>query len=689
MKGKKKGKRHSFKHVSKKDKHNTPGVTGYISRTQVTKRLQLNIQQFRQLCILKGVHPVEPGLKRIRRQNSKTWYYMKDINFLRRDEIMDWFRDTHIYKRKMAHLKGVKKPFELAALKQNKPRLNMDHFVRERYPSLQDAVNDLDDAASLISLFVEMQYGITARLMKRKLFQECVRLKSEWMAYVTATQALRKVFVSIKGIYYQAEVMGSVVTWLVPHSQRIRVPMSIDVVTMSFFVQFYVTMMNFVLYRLYTDQGYKYPPKIENDILSEGLPVKAVQIEKETAPTAVLKNETPAQPTTAPVPLTTAEKERIAIINSKLAHIIELDEKQTIEEESLVADVKDEPMDAAEKLKREEEEGEVVPKEFQKVDEAAGENKEQYQRKARLFAGMKFFINREIPSKGEISFMIRAFGGEEFTDLDFGEKDNRITHQVVDREMHGTLKTNREYVQPQWIFDSINAGILLPYHEYAHNATLPPHISPFVNDTLKGYTPKQRDHINELIENEKGGKKEKKKKSEEEEDEESSKYIGEADEDDMTELESQYVREMDAERDGRSYAGYVEDETGKTEMYEDSAESGSDSEVDEAVKRKPKTRKELIEERMKKEENEMEEMSIDLLNRKKRRLVKSIKGRLERNKVLNDALMEKRVAIEKKEKTAAKKAKKALPPTSEGPTNKRKEEVVKAVTDKPAKKAKK
>jgi hypothetical protein len=45
----------------------------------------------------------------------------------------------------------------------------------------------------------------------------CRRLVLEWGAYVSRTSALRRVFVSVKGFYYQAAVGGADITWLVPH----------------------------------------------------------------------------------------------------------------------------------------------------------------------------------------------------------------------------------------------------------------------------------------------------------------------------------------------------------------------------------------------------------------------------------------------------------------------------------------
>jgi len=75
-------------------------------------------------------------------------------------------------------------------------------------------VRDIDDALCMIFLFASLPAGDR---LSPELVGSCSRLASEWQLYVMHTHSLRKVFLSIKGVYYQAEIMDQPVTWLVPY----------------------------------------------------------------------------------------------------------------------------------------------------------------------------------------------------------------------------------------------------------------------------------------------------------------------------------------------------------------------------------------------------------------------------------------------------------------------------------------
>ncbi|GKE49184.1 pescadillo [Tanacetum coccineum] len=76
------------------------------------------------------------------------------------------------------------------------------------------------------------------------------RLSLEWQAYISRTHKLRKAFISVKGIYYQAEVDGQKVTWLTPHALQQVMPQDVDYKIMYTFLVFYETLLGFASFKL-------------------------------------------------------------------------------------------------------------------------------------------------------------------------------------------------------------------------------------------------------------------------------------------------------------------------------------------------------------------------------------------------------------------------------------------------------
>lgn len=61
--------------------------------------------------------------------------------------------------------------------------------------------------------------------------------------------------------------------------------------------------------------------------------------------------------------------------------------------------------------------------------------------------------------------------------------------QIVDRPTQGHKFLSRQYVQPQWVFDSANFRVLAQPELYAVGKVPPPHLSPFVQNEEEDYVP--------------------------------------------------------------------------------------------------------------------------------------------------------------------------------------------------------
>lgn len=412
-----------------KKKGESGAVTNFISRNQALKKLQLSLPDFRRLCILKGIYPREPKNKKKVNKGStafKTYYFTKDIQFLAHDPIISKFREMKIFLRKLKRAYGKDELSDAERLEKSKPTYSLDHIVKERYPTFVDALRDLDDALSLMFLFSQLPQ---TDKIKFDVVKKCKTLCAEFQNFVIASRCLKKVFVSIKGFYYQAELQGQTVTWIVPHQFTQQLPEDVDFRIMLTFIEFYTTMLGFINYQLYHTLNLHYPPELNSS--------------NEKSKEFCQEDD--------------VNDERLASLTSTLKSIY-------AEDTSIALDEFPSDSDNAKDIQ-----------ELQKQDKAL----------QTLFEGHKFYLSREVP-RNSLVFTIRCFGGEVSWDrtVAFGstydENDSSITHQIVDRKAIPNAKIDRKYVQPQWIFDCVNCRKILPTNEYVPGALLPPHLSPFV-----------------------------------------------------------------------------------------------------------------------------------------------------------------------------------------------------------------
>ncbi|CAZ83885.1 unnamed protein product [Tuber melanosporum] len=425
------------------------GVSGnaknFITRTQAVRKLQVSLPDFRRLCIFKGIYPREPRNKKKANKGSTqstTFYYTKDIQYLLHEPVLQKFRDHKAFAKKLQKALGRGDFSDAKRLETTqKPVVRLDHIVKERYPTFTDALRDLDDALSMIHLFASLP---TNENLPPATVVNCARLTKEWAHYVIRAGALRKSFLSIKGIYYQAEVGGGQeVLWLVPYSFAQDVPIDVDFRIMHTFVEFYTTLVGFALFRLYAIEGLVYPPRFDKDM-------------DENA---------------------------------------EAGERKDVEDLTIDTFT---PAAASDQLPQ------PTPSQTTSTSTA-------------LFSGTTFYLSRETPRE-PLEFLLRSFGCKRIGwDAVLGagaytenSSDTSITHQIVDRPStfpsppppsaaggDNAPSTNaaatgripgRIYIQPQYVWDCINSGRLLPPGEYAPGALLPPHLSPWVKPG-EGYDP--------------------------------------------------------------------------------------------------------------------------------------------------------------------------------------------------------
>ncbi|XP_039581958.1 pescadillo homolog [Passer montanus] len=282
--------------------------------------------------------------------------------------------------------------------------------------------------------------------------QLCRRLAVEFQNYVIASRSLRKVFLSIKGIYYQAEVLGQPITWITPYAFAHDHPTDVDYRVMATFTEFYTTLLGFVNFRLYQSLNLLYPPKIDSQAEDELKPAEGKEYAMDSE----------------------SYLERLSALSASLARAVAPTHEDEVEMDEFPV------------------EGETA-----ELMDAKKKEQEALEKHKKLFEGLRFFLNREVPRE-PLAFVIRCFGGQVSWDKSlcigatYDASDPSITHHIIDRPRLDKQVVGRYYLQPQWVFDSVNAKLCLPVADYFPGVLLPPHLSPFVTEKEGDYVPPEK-----------------------------------------------------------------------------------------------------------------------------------------------------------------------------------------------------
>lgn len=333
-----------------------------------------------------------------------------------------------------------------------------------------------------------------------------------WGAYCAINNCITKSFISIKGVYVEAKILSHNVRWILPHSFAQHLPKDVDYKVMSTFFEFYECLLDFVLFKLYNDMGIKYPFSNVDNLVTLGSSSTLLSAYLQTL-TKVFSDRSAGISNV----ITAATQEQSAEQSNedKASATKVIEASKVLENIDNDQDMKD--SDDEDDNEDDNNESIINPLKAALQSVANEENTtsniddiidEESLKRKNLFSGLVFFLSREVP-RGYLEIIILSYGGKvgwESDDSTIGIKDKSITHHILDRpkemipsKYFDNLPTNREFIQPQWVLDSANFLHRLPPSKYAIGVSLPPHLSPWVNDEEEGYKPKYREDIERLM----------------------------------------------------------------------------------------------------------------------------------------------------------------------------------------------
>ena len=279
---------------------------------------------------------------------------------------------------------------------------------------------------------------------------------------IVSKRLLSKVFLSTKGVYYEAHLgMNVKIVWIEPYAGTSVLPVDVDYKMLLTFAHFHQSLLKFALAKLYSLSELNFPPALVDQALLADTNADIVKSSEQGEG----ESETNGNENSEDLVV-----QQRATYGRFLVEEIEKNEG-------------DGPQDAE------------IDAEFQKdetIQRMMDWNKDC---NTKLFENYVFFLSREV--RREIfEFVARSFGAKVIYHSENFESDafksSCVTHVITDRKLEhiprdSVSQATREYVQPQWILDSVNFGALLDLKDYVPGQRLPPHLSPFEGKKREGF----------------------------------------------------------------------------------------------------------------------------------------------------------------------------------------------------------
>ncbi|NWZ83593.1 PESC protein, partial [Poecile atricapillus] len=471
----------------------------------------------RRLCILKGIYPHEPKHKKKVNKGStapRTFYLLKDIKFLLHEPIVNKFREYKVFVRKLRKAYGKSEWGTVERLKDNKPTYKLDHIVKERRSQAQQGpLHSLTGFPGLGTVGLRF-CGFTV-LNHRTV--ECFQLEGILHSipfhpchWTRLLQAPSKLALNTSGIQGQPQFLWAPCSFIPvsPHPVCWQHPTDVDYRVMATFTEFYTTLLGFVNFRLYHSLNLQYPPKIDSQAEDELKPAEGKEYAMDSE----------------------SYLERLSALSASLARVVAPTHEDEVEIDEFPV------------------EGETA-----ELMDAKKKEQEALEKHKKLFEGLRFFLNREVPRE-PLAFVIRCFGGQVSWDKSlcigatYDAADPSITHHIIDRPHVDKQVVGRYYLQPQWVFDSVNAKLCLPVADYFPGVLLPPHLSPFVMEKEGDYIPPEKLKLLALQRGENPDEESEEEEEEEEEEEGGNDKEEEEEEDESEKEEEMKLQKMEEQR---------------------------------------------------------------------------------------------------------------------------------------------